>query len=137
MMAASLGHTAIVRMILDLAPNTAVDHACALSFTALKAAALYHHADVIRVLADRNADMNLMTSQWRTTALSLAVMPNPAHPDLRAPPGIPDPHGARQLATVRALLRLGAGTHPLPRWQPFVTQFKPKSRLCHSLMPLT
>ena len=100
-----------------------------------KAAALYHHADIIRVLADRNADMNLMTSQWRTTALSLAVMPDPADPDPRAPPPRdPDPDGARQLATVRALLRLGAGTHPLPRWQPFLTQFKPKNRLCHSLI---
>jgi len=43
--AAWCGHTEIVRMLLERAPNTAVDYANALGATALLAAAQYHHAD--------------------------------------------------------------------------------------------
>ena len=80
-------------------------------------------------MADRGANMNFITSQWRTTALSVAVMPMPSHLELSHPgvtPRDPDPVGVRQLEVggVRALLRLGAGTHPLPRCHPFLTQFK-------------
>ena len=105
--AAMGGHTDIVRMILERAPNTPVDDAVATRATALMGSALYHHADIIRLLAARGANVNA-ESQGGRTPLRLAVgriNPNASHRD-------PDPDGAWQIATVRALLRLGAGTLP-------------------------
>ena len=116
--AAALGHTEIVRMILERAPNTAVDHADVNGDTALRMAAEYHHADIVRLLADRGANLNVLSGQGRTTPLRAAVLPPPDEP-----PRDPDPDGARQLATVKALLRLGAGTlppHLLPSSDPAV-----------------
>jgi len=103
--AAITGHTDIVRLILERATNTTVDDTGAMGFSALCMAAQYHHADTLRLLADRGANVNL-TDKWRFTPLHRAVLP--IHPDDRQ--RAPDPDGARQLATVRALLRLGAGT---------------------------
>ena len=111
--AAARGHTQIVRMILERAPNTKVDYADAVGFTALFVAAVYHHADILRLLADRCANVSV-TSQRRTTPLRHAVEDFPH----MLPPRDPDPDGARQLSTVRALLRLGAGTLPSPRPSP-------------------
>jgi len=111
------GHADIVRMILERAPNTAVDYATAQSFTALMAAAGYHHADILRLLADRGADMN-RSDLLGATPLCHAVAV--CHPDQQ--PRAPDPEGKRQLATVRALLRLGAGTLP-PRTPPLGNPF--------------
>ena len=105
--ASTHGNTEIVRMILERAPNTAVDHADADGDTALRMAALYHHADIVRLRTDRGADLNL-ASPGAYPALFLAVWP--LHPG--APPRDPDPVGARPLASVRALLRLGASTSP-------------------------
>ena len=116
MMAALHGHTAIVRMILERAPNTAADVVCAYGVTALLLGAQYHHAEIIRLLADHGANLNVRTSDplllgsaaVGITALCIAV--SPITPD--ANPRDPNPSGERQLATVRALLRLGAGTLP-------------------------
>ena len=56
--AAELGHMEIVRMILERAPNTNADYADAVGDTALISAARYHHADIVRLLADFGADLN-------------------------------------------------------------------------------
>jgi hypothetical protein len=45
-------------MILERAPNTTVDYAVASGCTALLHAARYHHREIVRVLADRGADVN-------------------------------------------------------------------------------
>jgi ankyrin repeat protein len=105
--AATLGHMEIVRMILERAPKTAVDHTDADGDTALLAAAQYHNFDIVRLLADRGANPSF-TNKSRQTPLQIAVLQ--VHPD--GPPRDPDPDAARQLATVRTLLQLGAGTSP-------------------------
>ena len=51
--------------------------------------------------------------QHRTTALHYAVQPV-QDPRTNADPRGLNPDGARQIAAVRALLRLGAGTLPIP-----------------------
>ena len=107
MVAALNGRTEIVRMLLALAPNTAVDHADARGFTALLMVTLYHHADILRLLVDHGANLNFAGPRG-DTPLRLSVQQ--IHPDGR--PRDPDPDGARRIATVRALLRLGAGTLP-------------------------
>jgi hypothetical protein len=108
MVAAQYGRTEIVRIILDLAHNTAVDAADATGGTPLFQAAAHLHVGVIHVLAERGASLNV-ASLFGQTPLSVAagqMLPgSPAPRD-------PDPDGARQIATVRALLRLGAGTLP-------------------------
>ena len=82
-----------------------MNYANAHGYTAQLEAAQYHHADILRLLADRGANVNVTE---RYTPLGVAV--SPIHPD--DPPRDPDPYGARYVATVRALLRLGAGTLP-------------------------
>jgi ankyrin repeat protein len=103
--AALYGHTSIVRMILERAPNTTVDFVGAHGVTALLLAARYHHVDIVRLLADCGANLNY-TGQRGSTPLHLAV--GPLQPGVH--PCHPEPHGARQLATVRALLQSGADT---------------------------
>jgi ankyrin repeat protein len=105
--AAEGGHTEIMRMLLDRARNTIVDYANVYGFTAQLVAVLYHHADILGLLADRGANVKLATHEG-DTALRIAV--GTIHPDDR--PRDPDPDGARQVATVKALLQLGAGTLP-------------------------
>jgi len=108
--AAGRGRTEIVQMLLARAPNTDVDYVDAQGVTALAVAALYHHADILRLLADNGANVNYADTQRRVT-LRLAVgLISPHSPS----PRDPDPDGARQLSTVRALLRLGAGTLSTP-----------------------
>jgi hypothetical protein len=120
--AAAGGHADIVRMILKRAPRTAVDHMLATGATALLMAALYHNFDILGILADGGANLNF-TNQWRTSALFLAVDILPVAPFRGS-----DPDGARQIATVRELLRLGAGTLPPgpfpdpPSCKPFLTR---------------
>jgi hypothetical protein len=102
------GHTEIVRMILARARNTSVDYADAQGFNAQLVAAMYHHADILQLLADRGANVNLLADRRGTTALRLAV--EQIEPD--STPRDPDPDGTRQVATVKALFQLGAGTLP-------------------------
>jgi hypothetical protein len=129
MVAAAFGHTEIVRMLLERAPNTPVDYVDANGGTALAATAQFHHADILRLLADRCASSVNVADQWRETPLHLAVG------EINGPPRDPDPEGAQQLATVRVLLRLGAGTlrfpaspsqPPRPRGTFFEITFLPK-----------
>ena len=94
-------------MILQRARNTTVDDVDVRGCTAQLRAAQYQHVNILRVLADHGANVNLADRQGNT-ALGLAVRKLPPN----ARPRDPDPDGARQLATVRALLRLGAGTFP-------------------------
>jgi len=133
MVAAMNGRTEIVRMILERAPKTAVNHMRGHSPSALIRAAQYHHADILQLLAERGGNL---ANKYRMTPLWCAVGPiNPPYRDS-------DPDGARQLATVRALLQLGAGTFPhrplLPYGpaglvQPFLTQLsRLKISVCHS-----
>jgi ankyrin repeat protein len=114
MVAAQYGHTGIVRIILERAPNTAVDYANATFATALTAAAEFHHFGILPLLAAAGANVNyavgLPGEPPQNNPLRLAVAPSP----LDAPPREADPNGARQVATVKALLRLGAGTLPPP-----------------------
>ena len=128
LLAAGDGHTEIVRMLLDRAPNIAVDYMNAAGATALLAAAVYHHADIIRLLADRGANVNHKSVNLYA-ALRFAV--GRIHPD--EAPRDPDPNGARHLATVRALLQLGAGTPPCPLpphpLNPVFTQLLPPSEI--------
>ena len=105
--AAGRGHTEIVRMLLQRAGNTIVDHVSAIGFTAAIMAAQYHHADIVRVLADHGANVNLATRRG-SAALCLALAPVPSS----ALPRDPDCNGTRQVNTVKALLQLGAGTLP-------------------------
>ena len=71
---------------------------------------MYHHAEIVRLLARRGADVNLEAQNIsRETPLRCAVGEIQATSTARRDP---DPDGARQLATVRVLLRLGAGTLP-------------------------
>ena len=58
MIAAQNGNTEIVRILLDLAPNTAVDTRDLAGNTALISAAAYLHVDIIQQLIDRGADVN-------------------------------------------------------------------------------
>jgi hypothetical protein len=118
MVAAFRGYTEVVRVLLERAPNTAVDAMNGNGGTALMATAWLHHADILRLLADHGANVNFM-DQWRHTPLRQAVAPMLSDPS----PRDPDPDGARQVATVRALLRLGAGTPP-----PFLPSPSPLSR---------
>ena len=147
--AARDGHTEIVRLLLERAPNTTVDYVNARGCTALFSAAYYNHGEIVRLLANRGgADVNLVGGQQGEngpegasratplgcTALRLAVTPIGDG----VPPRVSDPDGARQLATVRVLLRLGAGTlrcHPfpfpslplpLPRLPPRLPPFPPR-----------
>ena len=94
-------------MILQRARNTTLDYADAQGYTAQHMAAHYHHADILWLLADRGANVNLVDRRGNT-ALGLAVAPNPPG----APPRDLDPDGARQFATVHALLQLNSGTMP-------------------------
>jgi hypothetical protein len=110
MAAASRGHTEIVRILLQRARNTIVDQLSTVGVTAQILAAQYHHVDILQVLADHGANVSLADRQGNT-ALILAV----AKLDPNARPRDLDPDGARQLATVTALIRLGAGTWSLPR----------------------
>jgi len=103
--AAVRGHIEIVRMILERALDTDVDYEDDDGGTALMAAAQYHHVDVLRLLADHGGNVNHL-NKWRETALRAAV--STLHPDDLTR----DPDGRRQVATVRALLQLGAGTLP-------------------------
>jgi len=114
MAAAGRGHTEIVRMILQRARNTPVDYANARGFTAQLLAVQYHHAGILSPLVGRGANVNLATRRG-DTALNLAV--SQIHEDDR--PRDPDHDGARQAATVKVLLQLGASTLP-PR--PLPTQ---------------
>jgi ankyrin repeat protein len=107
--AATYGHTEIVRMILERAPNTNVDYVDADGDAATLGAALFHHADILRLLADHGANVSLADPEEGWTPLSLAVARVPFDA-VRARD--PDPGGARQLSTVKTLLRLGAGTLP-------------------------
>jgi len=112
MAAAACGHTEIVRMVLERAPTTTVDHAD----TALRMAAQYHHFVILGLLADRGANPRFANKR-RETPLSAAIVK--IHPD--EPPRGPDPDNSLQLATVRVLLRLGAcelAPHPLPLLTP-------------------
>jgi ankyrin repeat protein len=59
-LAAARGHTGIVRVLLERAPNTAVDYIDAVGYTALLVAAQNHRARVIRVLADCGANVNYL-----------------------------------------------------------------------------
>jgi hypothetical protein len=118
--AATFGHMDVVRMILERTPDSAIDSREAThGGTALGAAAYFHHADILELLADRGAKVNLLGIQL-DTPLHLAV--GLIHPDEY--PRDPDPDGARQVTTVKSLLRLGAGTKPLkaplPRQHNFV-----------------
>jgi ankyrin repeat protein len=105
--AAACRHTEIVRIILERAPNTDVEYVDANDDTALLIATEYHHADILRLLADHGGNVNVR-DQWQNTPLRAAVLQ--IHHN--GPPRDPDPDGARQVATLRALLRLGAGTLP-------------------------
>jgi len=107
-LAAGFGHKEIVRMMLVRAPNTAVDYMSSNGYTALLAVAQYHHADIVRLLTDRGSNVNATDLKRRTTPLGVAV----TQLNLDASPRDPDPDGARQLATVSALLQLGASTLP-------------------------
>jgi len=106
--AASDGNVEIVRMLLDRAPNTDVNYADARVATALMMAGQYHHSEVLRVLAERGADVNF-TDERRATPLCLAVEPCPSHTNPRQR----DPAGDRQLSAVKTLLRLGARPDPI------------------------
>jgi hypothetical protein len=90
------GHVDIVRLILDRARNTDVDHADKIGSTALLVAAQYHHACIVRLLADHGASVNHAGPEGRTP-LRLAVGLN--H-DRDAPPRDPDPDDVRQIDTV-------------------------------------
>ena len=109
MAAAAGGHTEIVRMTPERAPKTSLDHVNANDVAALIIAAKFHHFDIVRVLAHSGASLNF-ANQHQFTPLRVAV--GVVHAD--EPPRDPDPDGARQIATVNALLRLGAGTLPPP-----------------------
>ena len=65
-LAAQGGHIEIVRMILERAPNTAVDHTVAVGYTALFVAAQYHHAEIVLLLADHGATglFTIATRGW-------------------------------------------------------------------------
>ena len=54
--AASRGHTEM--RLLARAPNTVVDHVDANGVTAMAVAALYHHADILWLMADNGANVN-------------------------------------------------------------------------------
>ena len=116
MLAAAGGHTDVVRMILERAPNTTVDSVDVRGFTALFVAAMFHHAEIVRLLAGRGANVNFASLGF-TTPLTEATKP-------QSPVQLADdPDGVRQRKAVRTLLRLGAGTFlpapcppaPLPR----------------------
>jgi ankyrin repeat protein len=102
MQAAWRGHTSIVRMILERAPNTSVDHADLSRGTALIMAAQFNHADIVRLLVDCGAIVDTRGLRGATSLREAVVGSR----------GDPDPDGARQVATVRALLRLDASTLP-------------------------
>jgi len=124
-------------MILERAPNTSVDYADARGITALHGAAQWCHFGILRLLADCGADLNFAVQGCTPLCLVLEVVPF----DALAPPRDP----ARQLITVRALLRLGAGTLPrfVPRLSnPFEITFAPKypwafATTCISLLHLS
>jgi hypothetical protein len=107
MAAAARGHTDIVRIILQRAPNTTVGDDDTQGLTPHIVASQNHHADIVQLLADHGANVNLANRRG-FTALCLAVEKSSPDKNVRSP----DPDGARQLATVKALLRLGAGTLP-------------------------
>jgi hypothetical protein len=116
MVAVQSGHADIVRMLLERAPNTAVGYMNPPGVTALCLAALYHHADVVQLLTDCGGNVNVATRPLLITPLRAAVgRTNPT-----AGGRNPDPDGARQFATVMALLRLGASRLP-PRLLEFQT----------------
>ena len=97
---------------MERAPKTAVDYAGRNCGPALLFAAGGHHAGVIPLLADRGANMNIMTGQ---TASPVKYTPLRVAVGATAPggrPRNPDPDGTREVATVRALLRHGAGMPP-------------------------
>jgi ankyrin repeat protein len=69
--AARCGHTDIVRTILlERAPNTTVDYVDAHGHTALMMAAQYHHADILRLLADRGGNVDLGAGAYTCSLLS-------------------------------------------------------------------
>ena len=114
MVAAAKGYTAIVRMLLERARNTTVDHVDPRGMTPLSMAALFHHAEILRLLAERGANVNIVNTarqtinKERSTPLHFALDSMHHH----STPREPDHDGVRLVATVRALLRLGAGTLP-------------------------
>jgi hypothetical protein len=120
--AAARGHTEIVRMILQRARNTIVEHANAIGLTAQFVAAQYNHADILLLLASFGADVNFVDCRGDTALLLAAAQTPPG-----ASPRDPDPDGVRQLATVKALIQLGAGTLP-PRPPP--RPLAPRAELC-------
>jgi len=96
-----------VRILFELAPNTAVDVGNVSGGTALMGAASYLHLDVVKLLIDHGANVNLANFANETPLSAACGETNPGEE-----PRDPDPGGTRQVATVRALLQLGAGTLP-------------------------
>jgi hypothetical protein len=107
--AAARGHTAVMQMLLERALCTEVDYTDAQGDTAVLVSAQYHHAESLQSLADRGANLNFRRGALRFTPVHLAVARIRVGDDR---PRDPDATGARQIATVRALLQLGAGTPP-------------------------
>ena len=119
MAAAQMGHTEIVRIMLERAPKTLVDYVNAHGHTALMTAAQNLNADIVRLLVDSGADVNL-AGERRATPLQLASCPDvPTSTGCRGVCPVP----IAQLATVRALLRLGAGTLSPPSASAWLTVF--------------
>jgi ankyrin repeat protein len=63
------GRTGVVRMLLERAPGTAADNANTLGATAGIAAAVFHHAEILRVLAEHGANLNVVVGRCRLTVL--------------------------------------------------------------------
>jgi hypothetical protein len=123
MLAAAGGHTDVVRMILERAPNTTVDSVDVRGFTALFVAAMFHHAEIVRLLAGRGANVNFASLGF-TTPLTEATKP-------QSPVQLADdPDGVRQRKAVRgrcsgsARVRSSPPLAPLhpSHAQPFRTQ---------------
>jgi ankyrin repeat protein len=63
MIASQGGHTVIVRMMLERAPNNAVTFVNAQGYTAVMYAAGYHHADIVRLLVAHGASVHFSRSR--------------------------------------------------------------------------
>ena len=121
--AATFGHTDIVRIMLERARNTAVDYVDAqpVPATAMMTACQFHHVGIIRLLAARGANVNVnlnftcQLGQRRQTLLSIALLPMCSNGvPISLAESLRDPDPGAELATVRELLQLGAGTLPAP-----------------------